>query len=98
MKTADQVRLSKGKREEVSMTSESLQLLNSRVNVLIGLTLCQLQSRTTPTEVAQMLGRLGVPQREIAELLGLGVSAVSMALHRARQRKKGSRTRSSKAK
>jgi DNA-directed RNA polymerase specialized sigma24 family protein len=67
------------------MTRDSQELLISRINILIGLTLCQVQKRTAPAEVIEMLDRLGVQQQEIADLLGLGKSGVSMALHRARK-------------
>jgi hypothetical protein len=56
-----------------------------RLNVLIGLMLCQLQEKTESGDLIQTLHRLGVPQKDISDVLGIGSSGVSMALLRARK-------------
>jgi len=64
------------------MAAEELTDLRQRLDILIALTLCQLEHRTDPGDVIAILGRFGIQPREIAAILGMTPNAVRIARHR----------------
>jgi len=68
-----------------SMADEKLIELHERLDILIALTLCQLEKRTDPADIINVLGRFGTEPREIATLLGMTSNAVRVARHRSRK-------------
>lgn len=67
------------------MTSEEANELRRRMDILIALTLCQLERRTDPSEVIAVLGRFDIQPREVAAILGMTPNAVRVARHRIRR-------------
>lgn len=68
-----------------SMADQQSTELLRRLDVLIALTLCQLEKRTDPADIITVLARLDVQPREIATLLGMTANAARVALHRSRR-------------
>lgn len=64
------------------MAAEELVELRRRIDILIALTLCQLEHRTDPGDVIAVLSRFGIEPREMAVILGMTPNAVRVARHR----------------
>lgn len=64
------------------MTDQELAELKQRVDILIALTLCQLEHRTDQSDVIAVLSRFEIQPREIAAILGMTPNAVRVARHR----------------
>ncbi len=67
------------------MATEELTDLKRRLDILIALTLCQLENRTDPGDIIAVLGRFDIQPREIATILGMAPNAVRVARHRLRR-------------
>ena len=73
------------------MTTEEVHELKRRLDILIALTLCQLEHRTDPSDVIAVLSRFDIQPREVAVMLGMTPNAVRVARHRLRQSVRSSR-------
>ena len=73
------------------MTTEEIQVLERRLDILIALTLCQLEHRTDPGDVIAVLSRFDIQPREVAAMLGMTANAVRVARHRLRRTGRRSR-------
>lgn len=67
------------------MTPEDVLELRRRLDVLIALSLCQIEHRTEPSAVIAILNRFDIEPREIATILGMSPNAVRIARHRLRR-------------
>ncbi len=67
------------------MTTEEVHELRRRLDILIALTLCQLEHRTDPSDVIAVLSRFDIQPREVAAMLGMTPNAVRVARHRLRR-------------
>jgi len=67
------------------MEAEEATNLKRKLDVLIALTLCQLEHRIDPSDVIEVLSRFDIPPREIGAILGMTPNAVRVALHRVRR-------------
>lgn len=62
-----------------------------RLDILIALTLCQLQHQDAPGDLVDMLGRFDIEPRDIARILGMSPGAVRAARYRARRGNRSAR-------
>lgn len=67
------------------MATDEASELCRQLDILIALSLCQLEHRTDPSDVIAVLSRFDIPPREIAAILGMTPNAVRVARHRARR-------------
>jgi len=67
------------------MPVEQVSELRRRLDVLIALTLCQLEHRTDPSDIIAVLSRFDIEPREVAAILGMTPNAVRIARHRLRR-------------
>lgn len=74
------------------MAADDVPELTRRLNILIALTLCQLEHRTEAADVITVLSRFGIEPREIAAVLGITPNAVRVARYRLRRSSAKSRT------
>ena len=75
------------------MAAEELVELRRRIDILIALTLCQLEHRTDPGDVIAVLSRFGIEPREMAVILGMTPNAVRVACYRLRRAARKPRAR-----
>lgn len=64
------------------MVVEELADLRRRLDILIALTLCQLEHRTDPGDVIAVLSRFDIQPQEIAAILDMTPNAVRVARYR----------------
>jgi hypothetical protein len=64
------------------MGAAELAELRRSIDILIALTLCQLEQRTDPSDIIEVLGRFGIKPSKIAAILGMTPNAVRIARHR----------------
>ncbi len=64
------------------MEAGELTDLKRRLDILIALTLCQLEHRTDPSDVIAALSRFDIQSHDIAAILGMTPNAVRIARHR----------------
>jgi hypothetical protein len=67
------------------MHEKALDELRRRLDILIALTLCELEHRTDPIDVIDVLRRFDIEPREVASILGMTPNAVRVARHRLRR-------------
>jgi len=67
------------------MVAEEAIELGRKLDILIALTLCQLEHRTDPSDVIAVLSRFEIEPREVAAILGMTSNAVRVARHRLRR-------------
>lgn len=79
------------------MTTKEINELRRRLDILIALTLCQLEHRTDRGDVIAVLSRFDIQPREVAAMLGMTPNAVRVARHRVRRGAQRSRRQAKKS-